>query len=81
MNRHLRDLIPAVIVLVFIAAMLGLVFEVMLAAARGNAVDSGATSAFGVVITACVPALIALYIRDSTAAPSEEETDGGDSAP
>lgn len=61
-----KELIPALIVLLFLVAVVGLVFELLVAGASGRPADPAATGVLGVILSACVPAMIALYLRDSS---------------
>lgn len=61
-----REAIPALIVLLFLISIVGLVFELLIAGASGQQADPAATGVLGVILSACVPGMIALYLRDSS---------------
>lgn len=73
MKPRLRELIPVLIVFVFIVTAAALVLEILVATASGRTSDGAATTALGAVLTACVPALVALYLRDSVTPPNPPE--------
>ena len=75
----LREVIPAIIVGVFLAAGAALVLELLIAAAAGKAADPVATTVLGGLLTACLPILGGFWLRDSARPPSppEERPKGG----
>lgn len=67
----LWELIPAIVLLVFIVAMAGFVFEIAMAGLRGQPTDPVATTVLGSIIAACIPGLIGLYLRESKPVPPD----------
>lgn len=68
---ELAEIIPALVVLVFIVAFAGLAFELVAAALKAKPADPVATGVLGTIIGACIPGLIALYLRDSKPLPPD----------
>jgi hypothetical protein len=74
-SPSLKEWIPAAIVLVFLGAGAALVLELGVAAAAGRPADSATTTGLISVLLACVPALVTLYLRDTTKPPDPPEHD------
>jgi hypothetical protein len=69
----IRDLIPALIVFLFVACLAALLMELLIPAMAGRAADVGVITALSGMLSTCVGALIALYVRDTTRPPPPEE--------
>lgn len=66
-------MIPPLVAFVMVAAVLGLMFEFAIASARAKAVDPVAVGVLGSLASACIPALVGLYLADSRKLPPEDD--------
>lgn len=73
--RNLKEIIPAAIVLVFLGSFAALVMELLISGVTGKSVPPEITSALSAIVVACLPLLVTLYLRDSSARPPSPPPD------
>lgn len=71
-TRRLLDITPPLIVFILMAAILGLVFELVVGSARHEPVDPIATTVLGGLVGACITALGPLWLASSQRRPPTE---------
>lgn len=75
MKPGIRDLIPTLIVFLFVACLVALLMELLVPVMAGRSADSTVITALSGILAACVPALGLLYLKDTGTKPppSDEE--------